>query len=353
MQRIQLSIVGQGLAGSVLALQSLRRGLSIRVFASKEQPQATRIAAGLYHPFLAQKNQLIRSASEKWRDLIDFYTYAEKLLGEHFFYPLPMYRPFIEKNKEDITSDHPFYPWIEKQVDESLYSKWLDNSKGGILTTHAGYVDTAVFLEAVKKYLIQLDCYQEVSLKEKDFEWLSNGVCISGVESDKVVFCTGASYRMHSLFQWLPISLLKGDVFKIKLKEQSFPHIINKKYFIIPLQQHIYRAGSTYHRSFQDATPTPEGKEELEKGLQDMLYPDFEVVEHVAGIRPNSGDHHPIVGPHPFYKQCFCVNGFGSKGIAYAPYTINALLDYICIHKPIDAFISVERFYSLYYKNLK
>jgi glycine/D-amino acid oxidase-like deaminating enzyme len=353
MKSVDTIIIGQGLAGSVLALQSLRMGHSVVVVHSSKWSQASRVAAGLYNPFMAQKNQVLRAAKEKWTDLHDFYTYAETTLGKSFYHPMKMYRPYLEKNKEILGPEHPFQEWIETEVDQAYYSKWVDNQDGGVVTKYAGYVNTVAFLDATANYLQKHNAYLNTTFHESEITILEDEVEWRGMKAKRLVLCLGWKNRACSLFNWLPISLLKGDVFRIQMEGEPLPEIINKKHFIIPLENDVYRAGSTYARNFDTIQPEESGKKELEQGLKDMLKPDFNVIEHLSGIRPNSGDHHPMVGPHPYYPQIFCINGLGSKGVAYAPYAINALLNYICNGNEINSFINVQRFYSLYYKNLK
>ena len=90
--------------------------------------------------------------------------------------------------------------------------------------------------------------------------------------------------------------------------------------------------------------PTKKGKEELMSKLKTFLSCEFEVVQHLAGIRPTVKDRRPLVGRHPEHKNLYVLNGLGTRGVMIAPYVAEKLYQFIENNEPLDSEIDVNRF---------
>ena len=77
-------IVGQGIAGTVLAQTLLKQGKSVIIIDKKELSKASKIAAGLYNPVVFKR--LVKSwmADDLVPFMDTFYTDAEKEIKENF-----------------------------------------------------------------------------------------------------------------------------------------------------------------------------------------------------------------------------------------------------------------------------
>ena len=90
----QLTIVGQGLAGTCLAWRLWSRGKKFRLLHLGEGRSASAISAGLLTPVTG------RSLNPSWRlsefldEALGFYREVEGVLGEQFFYEIPILRLF-------------------------------------------------------------------------------------------------------------------------------------------------------------------------------------------------------------------------------------------------------------------
>jgi glycine/D-amino acid oxidase-like deaminating enzyme len=108
----------------------------------------------------------------------------------------------------------------------------------------------------------------------------------------------------------------------------------------------IYRVGATYERNDKTNLPTQQGKDELVQKLNKVINCPYEIVDHVAGIRPTVKDRRPLVGQHDKYAPLYIMNGLGSRGVMIAPYVANALLNYIEDGTELDPEIDIKRFRS-------
>ena len=88
-KQIDFIIVGQGLAGSALALQLLKRNKKILVIDRIKANSPSRIAVGLFNPITGRHMIKTWMADRLFPYLHQFYQEAEALTQNRFFYPPP------------------------------------------------------------------------------------------------------------------------------------------------------------------------------------------------------------------------------------------------------------------------
>lgn len=106
----------------------------------------------------------------------------------------------------------------------------------------------------------------------------------------------------------------------------------------------MYRVGATYKWKDKTNAPTEECKLELLQKLNTFLKCPYEVVDHVAGIRPTVSDRKPLVGRHPEYKNMYLLNGLGSRGVMIAPMASMQLYALIEDKRALDPEMDLSRF---------
>lgn len=82
--------------------------------------------------------------------------------------------------------------------------------------------------------------------------------------------------------------------------------------------------------------------------LDSVLLVPYEVVDHLAGIRPANTQRRPFVGIHPHYPQIGICNGMGTKGCSLAPYFSKQLISHIEGGTTIHPEADVQRFNQLF-----
>ena len=199
--------------------------------------------------------------------------------------------------------------------------------------------------------------YYKKFLKEKDslrnevfvYENLSINdleVSYNNVKAKKVVFAEGFGIKNNPFFKDIPLNGTKGEVLTIKAPDLKIDFAIKSSVFIIPLGQDNYVVGSTYNWTDKSNNPTEEAKEELTSKLKAFIKCDFEVVDHVAGIRPTVKDRRPLIGAHKDHQNIYVLNGLGTRGVMIAPYVANELYDFIENNAELDKEIDFRRFTS-------
>ena len=136
----------------------------------------------------------------------------------------------------------------------------------------------------------------------------------------------------------------------IKSEKLNLKEIINSSIWILPLGNNLYKVGATYNWQDKTNQKTEAGKLELLTSLKELITCDFEVVEHLAGVRPTVKDRRPILGKHHQHNHLYILNGLGTRGVLFAPYLSDKLFKYIENGITLDNEISIERIYKKLFK---
>ncbi|EMR04553.1 NAD(P)/FAD-dependent oxidoreductase [Cesiribacter andamanensis] len=349
--KVDVLLIGQGLAGTLLSYQLRQRGLSVLVLDQPQLTASSRIAAGLYNPITGR--QMVKTW---WADRLfplveQAYQALEELTGQRFLHPMPLYRPFVsiaEKNDwHGRWSDPAYAPYIERIEDGPIHSPQLINPFGGLMLRQTGWLDIPLLLDSWRAYLQQQGAFRADAFAEEELELLPQGVRYRDVEADKLVYCTGTAQLQSRYWQWLPLRPVKGDVLLLQTGEE-FPFIPNRGVFMVPLGGGRYRAGSTYNHQDLSLEPDPRGRAEIEEKLGALVAMPWQVLEQQVGIRPATKDRRPVLGAHPELPGLYVFNGLGTKGVSLAPYCAELLADHLKNGTELATEISIKRFYSLY-----
>lgn len=351
---VDFLIVGQGLAGSVLALQLHLAGKSVAII-GKAENYSSRIAAGLFNPVTGKNLSKTWMANEVFRQLHAFYTKAEELTGISFFHPTPIYRPFLsieEQNEWMGKSASPeWQPFISKVFSSSARWAGLHDSLGGLLLQQTGYLDTHVFLDAVR-HLFEKTAHYSCEAFDYDAMQLSeNEILYKNWRAEKIIFCEGTESLHNPLFHWVPIRPLKGETLSVRA---ALPKdvILNRGVYAVQQHDGSFKIGATYEPNDLCASISEKGRAELEEKFQEIFNLPYTVVGQAWGFRPTSPDRRPIIGEHPERKNVLVFNGLGTKGVSLAPFAAGLLSEFLLhgMRSSTYAAVDVNRYYSLYWK---
>ncbi len=349
-RKVDFIIVGQGLAGSCLAMRLLGMGKTVWVMDQPHQNTCSKVAAGLFNPITGMGIVKTWMAEEIFAELFRFFPTMESKFGASFFYPMHLFRPFhnIEEQNNWMakTADKERNKFVKEVYTSARYPN-IHNSFGGIEVNQSGYLDTNAFIGAVRSHLIASDSYTEEEFSPDRLSIHSQSVLYHEVEADKIIFCTGFE-SLAPYFHWLPIRPLKGETLQISLEER--PELIyNKGVYVVPTAEaEIYKAGATYSLTDLSKSTSQAGREELEEKLTALLKDTYTVKSQEWGIRPTTVDRRPILGPHPEYSNLVIFNGLGTKGVSLAPYFSKQLADWLTEQGEIHKEVNINRFKPLY-----
>lgn len=348
-KNIDYIIVGQGLAGSAIALQLLKLGKKILVIDEPRKNRASLVAAGLFNPITGKKMTKTWMADTIFPYLHKFYPDAERMTGRSFFYPKPLYRPFVSVEEQNEwmgrSSDELYREYVRKVMLKKTVSG-VNDPFGGILLQQCGYVDTGSLIDGVRELIRREGVFLAEHFEEARLRILRDAIGYGEWTAGKIIFCQGV--LSGNLFGWLPVKPLKGETLTIEAVFND-EYIVNRGVYIVPTSEaNRYKVGATYDYNYSSEGITEKGREELEGRCGEILVDTFEVVTQDWGLRPTVPDRRPLLGRHPEYLNVALFNGLGTKGVSLAPYFSGNLIGSLENHEALNNAADLNRYKSVY-----
>jgi glycine oxidase len=291
---VTVEVIGFGLAGACVALRLQERGATVRVV-DDGLAGSTVIAAGLVNPVAGRNFEPSSRVQDAWDEAEVFYRDLDATL----WHPLPIKRLWRDEKdrakferKREIVS-----PWIAS-VDEE-----------GVTWNQGGWLETARFLKLARE------------------RFPKNGGVISEAQgkADQRIWCTGSAGLIRGEFEEVGHRCAKGEILTVKIPDLNEERILTKNGWLIPLGEDLYRVGATYDWDGLETGPSEAGRARVEKILRGFTRRDFEVMDHVAGVRPIIHRSEAVVLFQE--EKGWMFNGLGSKGVIYAPSVARDLVE--------------------------
>lgn len=342
-------IVGQGLAGSALAMHLFSMKKKFVVIDNPSGNRATVVAAGLFNPLTGKEIKKTWEADSIFPYLHEFYQSCERITGKKFFFQVPIYRPFLsveEQNEWMAKSNEVIFKGYVKEIFTKPEYKEVKNSYGGILLNHSGYLDTNAYIQAVREFLKTQNAFRQEEFTENEIQFENETVVYQNLPVKAILFCQGTYSLSSKYWKWMPIRSMKGETLKIKLAS-GLKIIPNRGVYVVPSSDGSM-VGATYNYHDKSESITNDAKIELTEKLRDLLNLEFEIVNQKWGLRPTTPDRRPMLGRHPEINQFVIFNGLGTKGVSLAPYMAKTLINYLEKGIVINKAVDISRYYSLY-----
>ena len=345
-ETVNYLIVGQGIAGSVLALSLLKRGKKILVIDEPSLSSCSKVAAGLYNPIVFKRLSKSWKADELVPAADKFYNEAETLFKKKIHYKKNIVKLFVNEEEKKLWE-------TKKQKAEGKYLSEIFNgsdlpaqvmeNKGYAEVTGSGWVDVKIFLDETRNYLSKNNLLKEEIF---DHSLIKEGAShreYKSIQAKKIIFCEGYKATENPYFKYLSFKPAKGEVLTIRIKNFTIEKALNKGVFILPVGNNIFRVGATYQWDDLNDITTEKAKEELIEKLKKVIDAPFEIIEHKAGVRPATKDRRPFIGFHPQHSNIGIFNGMGTKAVMLAPYLAGNLIDHIENDIALDTEADIKR----------
>jgi len=346
-------VVGLGLAGISFCEVLEKEGKTFVVIADESQ-RASQVAGGLYNPVILKRFTMAWNAKQQLENVKPFYRHLEEKLQVKLDYELPVLRKFASIEEQNLwfeASDRPGLNYF-------LSTKILPNNNSAIdapygfgEVKYTGRIDTATLVHYYKNYLEKKGQFLSESFDFDTFSMDKAHVAYQSITAKNIVFACGYGLKQNPYFSYLPLNGTKGELLVIHAPDYQEKNVIKSSVFTIPMEEDKYLVGATYKWKDKTNEPTTASKNELLEKLKTFLKCEFEVVDHVAGIRPTVADRRPLVGRHPEHQNVYVLNGFGSRGVLIGPSASRQLFDYIENKTDMDHEMDIQRFTKKYYSN--
>lgn len=339
-------IVGAGLAGISFAETALTNDKSF-VVVNDESQNSSVVAAGLYNPVILKRFSLPMDAKLHLEYIKPFYQHIEGRLKAKFDHELTVYRKFFsveeQNNWFEAADKVQLAPFLSIDIVHTKYEH-LPAPYGFGKVLHTGYVDTGVLLKNYHQFLQDIE---RLLPEQFDYDLLSvyaDHLEYKNIKARHIVFAEGFGLHSNPYFKHLPLDGTKGEILVIRAPKLKLDVAVNASIFILPLGNDMYKVGATYEWYDKTATPTDTGKAELVEKLNDLITCDYEILEHLAGIRPTVKDRKALIGTHHIHKNVHLLNGLGTRGVMLGPPMAQQLYDSITMGQPVQKEVNLDRF---------
>ncbi|NQW36431.1 MAG: FAD-binding oxidoreductase [Flavobacteriales bacterium] len=344
--KVDYIIVGLGIAGITFADKLETEGKTFVVFDDMSQ-QASIVASGMYNPVVLKRFTPVWQSKEQLEVALPFYRGLEEKFSIKLDYNLPIARVFKsveeQNNWFEVCDRHLLNDYMCQDLVANTNTEFMAPFKLGMLK-NTGRIDTKLLISTYRNYL---ESKGQLFSEKFDYNTLfldKTSVKYHNVIAKKLVFCEGFGMLKNPFFNTLPMQESKGELITIFAPKLNVDFMLKGPVFIMPLGNHQYKVGATFNWKDKTNNPTEEGKKELLDKLGSILTTDYEIVSHVAGVRPTVKDRRPLLGKHPTYKNLSLFNGLGTRGVMIAPYAANFLYEHLEKNNNLPQDLAIYRF---------
>lgn len=348
MNKIDYLVVGQGIAGTMASFEILKRGLSCKLVNTNIENSASYVSAGIINPVTGRRIVKSWLIDELFPFALKSYSEMGKLLDNDFIKAPEIYKlisDFDEENTWLLKANEPNSHLKNVEDDKTFHQYFKDFNIVGKINP-ALIVKIKVLLKAWAQYLLKIDCLIQENISPNDLQFLDDEIVYKDLKFNNVILADGHNGISNFYFNNLPYRNAKGEVLHIKSETYNLQHIVHGTTHIIPEENDTYWVGSNYGWDFKDDLPSKTTHDLLKEKLEKMVKFDYEIIDHVAAIRPCSHDRKPYIGRHSQHKNLWLLNGFGTKGISLSPYMSAHLIDHIENGTPLMPDVDIKRIKS-------
>ncbi|WP_430810563.1 MULTISPECIES: NAD(P)/FAD-dependent oxidoreductase [unclassified Carboxylicivirga] len=321
-EHTDILIVGQGLAGTLLSYQLLKKKISHKVVDTAVDGRASEAAAGLINPIVVKRMKRAWQADLFHPYAATLYQTLEKMLETDVYHPMPI-------NKIYDAQDEVF--WQQRNAKEELGNyistparydlpKGIHQPYGYGSILPSARLNMAQLLKSYRQYLITHKLLIEANFKDTDLTLGNNAVHWHNINARRIVFCRGAFDAESSYFKYLKWNNTKGELLDVNIKNLSINNILSKGIFVMPTGDGNFKLGATYDHHWNSLAPSIEKRNELLKKWSVLSDLPLTIHRQLTGLRPTLASRQAVSTFLENYPQIGIFNGLGSRGGLMAPY---------------------------------
>jgi glycine/D-amino acid oxidase-like deaminating enzyme len=341
---IDFLIVGQGLAGSLLAWQLMQLDCKV-IIVDNGLENASQVAAGLINPVTGMR--LVKNADV---DVLlpvakHYYVQLASFFSQNFYVEKTMLRIFNSNKERDHAIKRLQHSAYQAYLGEMLTSvDPLKTPYGYLVQQQTGYLLTRPLLGCLKDFFIDRACYRQQAFNVADIQFQPR-LHWQGIFTKRIVFCEGYYACNNPYFDWLPFQAVKGEILTLNHPHTLPDTMLNYGHWLIPLNNQQIRVGATFDWQNLNNQPTEQGKNSLLNSINTVLDNfHYQLVQHHANVRPCTLDKQPFIGFHPQHPQLGIFNGFGAKGSLQIPWYAQQFTDTLINHAPLPLTCDIQRY---------
>lgn len=247
--KVNWIIVGQGLAGTLLAFELIKRGLSFIVIDQPGMTHASEVAAGIINPVVFRRMTKSWMVDEAFPVMETVYHELEEMLNISIYRRCRILK-ILDKESQSLwkekTISNQLEEYLERKPDLSFHNPLIYAPFGVGIVKKAGRLEIRKLILHFRSYLeknqlIRTEPFHFESLVVKPQE-----VHYKDLTAHKIIFCEGWSISHNPFFCGLKFKHAKGETLDLYIPDLSVDEIMNGEVFLMPTGNHYYKLGATY-----------------------------------------------------------------------------------------------------------
>ena len=312
-------IIGQGMAGTLLSHELLRKGKSVLVLDHKNKNNTSLVASAVLNPLISKHWTIAKDAATILPQAIETYHQFNAILKTEVlqeksmlvFHPNKLAAEDFEKQ---IKTNNPYTQIAKTPAAQHWYTETQIGEVSPVYT-----VDAAVLLTEWRNYLQAKQRFCEAVFDFEQLQWTEHQIQYKEYTADTIIFCEGALGRKNPFFPDLAFTQNRGDALLLSIPALSNKHIYHKDFRLVPHRDGLFWCGSNYTWIYDDLQPNTTWRKKTETGLKDWLRLPFETVDHWVAERPTTAGQKALLLQHEAYKNVYFFNGLGTRGFSAGP----------------------------------
>jgi glycine/D-amino acid oxidase-like deaminating enzyme len=339
-------LVGQGICGTLLSRQLLQAGHSVLVADNGNPAAAGRVAGGIINPVTGKR--MVRS----WlaEQLIPFALTEYQTIGAELGVDLVKQCSILELHAtreaaalfEDKCATEREY--LEPLSDDTSWQAYFMYNYGVGAVRQCLIADLRALVTGWRRVLQAGGNLLTANIDAADIERDEQWVYWKDVKARKLIFCDGAAGAGNRWFGMLPWSKDKGEALIVSIPGLPRQDIYKQGVSIVPWHDGLFWVGAAHDWKYTTEQPTAAFRNSVQEQLDYWLKLPYEVVDHIAALRPANFDRKPFVGMHPVHDNIGIFNGMGGKGCSLAPYFAQQFAAFLTDGTPVMEDVAVGRY---------
>lgn len=354
MNKYDVAIAGGGVVGCAIALELAEAGLSVVVF-DKQKPgkEASWASAGILSP--APENPgmipLVPISKASMALYPEFVKHVEEISGQNVgFRPKGTVQAlFSSQAREEMSTIVALHHGLGLRAEamsteeaRKLEPGLSEDMEAAILRPDEASVDnralSTALLEAAKRKGVRVHgerCVKALRVRNKRCE----GLVVDGdeIEAKHTVVAAGCfSAQIAGAEDYANVLPAKGQMVSLRHDSLKIERVLwSENIYLVPRNDGRVLAGATVERIGFEKTVTAGGIEENLRGALELVpaLKDAQIEETWAGLRPDTPDHLPILGPVDVEGLLFATGHFRS-GIVLLPITAKLIGEWVAGRTP-------------------
>ncbi|HEX9344942.1 MAG TPA: glycine oxidase ThiO [Candidatus Acidoferrum sp.] len=349
MKKFDVAIAGSGVIGGAIALELARAGLRVAVF-DRQQPgqEASWASAGILSPAPENPGMVVMVPLGKASLGLypEFVAQVEEISGKNTGFRLKgtLEALFSHDTKAELSTIIALHHGLGLKAEplraedaRELEPALSEEVEAAVLRPEEGSIDNRALTAAILK-AAQRSGAEVFSGNGAKAIWREGNRCAGlvlqneRVEAKWTVIAAGCfSAMIEGIAPYAPVRPAKGQMAALRADDLKMERVLwSEKIYLVPRNDGRILAGATIEYAGFDKRTTAGGIEKILSAAIDLA-PDLanaRIEETWAGLRPDSPDHLPILGPTDIDGLLMATGHFRS-GILLTPVTARLIREWI------------------------